>query len=143
AGRLEQALAFVQAQGLGMDSIHLGDRRDHVCAFGLPCCHRSRTYDHQFTTKQSGHGSSWIRSDQKTDPCSWANSWSRVTHFGDAKWPSKSYFCVSSARNISLSRAPIEYPIEVSLAKRGHNIHVSARWISEIWRLPKSRQIRK
>jgi hypothetical protein len=27
-------------------------------------------YDHQFTTKQSGHGSSWIRPDQKTNPCS-------------------------------------------------------------------------
>src|ERR1700730_12413623 len=45
-------------------------------------------YDHQFTTKQSGHGSLWIRPIKKQSVFMPANSWSRVSHFGGAKWPS-------------------------------------------------------
>jgi hypothetical protein len=56
------------------------------------------------------HGFARIK---KTNPCLCANSWSRVTHFGGAKWPSKFYFWVSSARNLSLNQAPTEYAIEV------------------------------
>ena len=36
--RLQQALALVQAERLRMNFIHLGHRRDHVRAFGLPFC---------------------------------------------------------------------------------------------------------
>jgi hypothetical protein len=35
----EQAFAFVEAQRLGVDAIHLGDRRDHVGSLGFSLRH--------------------------------------------------------------------------------------------------------
>src|ERR1700758_140272 len=41
-GRLKQPLALVETQSLWMDAVHLGYRRDHVCAFGAAFCHRGK-----------------------------------------------------------------------------------------------------
>ena len=43
AARFQQPFAFIEAQGLGMNLLHLGDGRDHVRAFGF-------TFGHPYAT---------------------------------------------------------------------------------------------
>jgi len=97
------------------------------------------TYDHQFTTKQSGHGSSWIRPHQKTNPCSCVPIRGRGLLTLVAQNGRQNFTSVSSASNLSLNQAPnrirnrgqegrlsprlavnIHHPC--NLAKRGYNI---------------------
>jgi hypothetical protein len=52
--------------------------------------------------------------DQKTNPCSRVPNRGRGLLSGWRKMASKLYFCASSARNLGLRRAPIEYAIEVN-----------------------------
>src|SRR5271168_1115239 len=61
ARRLEQALALVEAQGLRMNLIHLGHRRDHVSAFGLAFCHSSIAISLRYWDYKS-RSRTWIRS---------------------------------------------------------------------------------
>src|SRR5439155_8891349 len=49
---LQQSFAFVEAESLRMNSIHLGDGRNHVRAFGAAFSHTSKYY----IRKAKSHG---------------------------------------------------------------------------------------
>jgi hypothetical protein len=75
-------------------------------------------YDHQFTTKQSGYGSSSIRPIKKQTRIHRCQIRGRGLFALVPRNGPQNFISVSSARNLSLNQAGIEYAIEVMKSVR-------------------------